>query len=498
MDIFLSALAMLTDPLVFGLLVAGTIGGIIIGALPGLGSIMGITMALPLTFVLSPAASLGLLLGIYCGSVFGGAISAILINTPGTPQSAATLLDGYPMARAGKASEAIGWATVASAAGGVIATLIFLVAAPTLASFGLMFGPIEYFALGVFALTCLAAVSRENVIKGLLAGLLGLFVATVGQDSITGAPRFSFGSYQLYGGVGLVPILVGLFALSEVFERMSERIEHATSITGKAGFHLPGLRDMYQRKFVFLKASIIGAGIGILPGIGAAASSMVAYAQAKRSSPNRENFGKGEPDGVIASEAANNAVTAGAMIPTLSLGVPGDPITAIMLGAMTIQGVIPGPNFFVNEADLGFFVFLALIVSSLALIPFTALLSPLVARLIKAPEPILFGGVVVLVMIGTFSISYNYLDLLVAFLSGIVGYVLRRNGIPLAPIVIGFVLGPMVESSLRQGMILTQGDFWAFFKSPIASILFAVTALSLVMPLWSARRLRRNAQTQNR
>ena len=363
-----------------------------------------------------------------------------------------------------------------------------MVAAPTLASFGLMFGPIEYFALGVFALTCLAAISRENVIKGLLAGLLGLFIATVGQDSITGAPRFSFGNYQLYGGIGLVPILVGLFALSEVFERMSERVEHGAATIIKSGFRLPTVRDMYARKFAFLKSSLIGTGIGILPGIGAAAASMVSYAEAKRNSPNRDNFGKGEPDGIIASEAANNAVTAGAMIPTLSLGVPGDPITAIMLGAMTIQGVIPGPNFFVNEGDLGVFVFLALIVSSLALIPFTALLSPLIARLIKAPEPLLFGGVVVLVMIGTFSVSYNYLDLLVAFLSGIVGYVLRRNEIPLAPIVIGFVLGPMVESSLRQGMILTEGDFWAFFRSPIASILFAVTAFSLVMPVWSALR----------
>lgn len=488
---FLSALGMLTDPLVFALLVVGTIAGIVIGALPGLGSIMGITMALPLTFVLNPAASLGLLLGIYCGSVFGGAISAILINTPGTPQSVATLFDGYPMARSGRADEAIGWATVASAVGGVVSTLFFMAFAPTLASFGLLFGPIEYFALGIFALTCLAVVSPDDLVKGLIAGILGLFVATVGLDSMTGTPRFSFGSYQLYGGIGLVPILVGLFALSEVFERMSERLFHGETRNLKSGFKLPALADMASRWKVFLKASLFGTGIGILPGVGATAASMVAYAEARRSSPNKEKFGKGEPDGLIASEAANNAVTGGAMIPTLALGVPGDPITAIMLGALLIQNVIPGPNFFVTNADLGVFVFMAIIVSSVALIPFTAMLSPLLGKLIQAPEQLLFGGVVVLVMIGTFSISNNYLDLLVIFISGIIGWILRWNNIPLAPVVIGFVLGPMVERSLRQGMILTEGNFWAFFQSPIASVLFAITAISLLFSAIASLRRRK-------
>ncbi|MEX0729770.1 MAG: tripartite tricarboxylate transporter permease [Aquisalimonadaceae bacterium] len=494
MDTFLAALQMLMTPGTLIALVAGTAVGIVVGALPGLGSVLAISMALPLTFVLGPEVSIALLLGLYCGSVYGGSISAILINTPGTPQAAATILDGYPMARAGRADLALGWATTASAIGGIIATVILAIAAPLLAKVGLRFGPVEYFALGLFALTCIVSVSRENMVKGLLAALAGLFVAVIGQDSVTGHLRFHFGSFELSGGIGIVPFLVGLFAMSEVFWRASQRWL-PPSDSAHSGFRFPGFGEIRSRATVLMKSSLIGTWIGTLPGVGATASSMVSYAEAKRSSKHRDNFGKGEPDGIIAAEAANNAVTSGAMVPTLSLGVPGDPVTAIMLGALVLQGITPGPRLFTENADLVLFIFLTLFVANFVLFICGALMAPLFSRILRVPEPLLLGCIVVLIALGTYSISSSHFDLLIVLIAGAVGFLLRCNGFPLAPIVIGFVLGPMVEQSLRQGLILTRGSFAEFFTYPIALFLFVLTALFLAIPMVRgpmARVLKRN------
>ncbi|SDP72298.1 tripartite tricarboxylate transporter permease [Desulforhopalus singaporensis] len=459
----------------------GVFAGIIIGALPGLGSILGITMALPLTFVLPKEASIALLLALYCGSVYGGSIAAILINTPGTPQSAATLFDGHPMAKKGRADLALGWATTASFAGGVISTIILAAAAPLLASFGLRFGPVEYFALGLFALTCIVSVARENIIKGVLAGLFGLFAAVVGQDPLTGDIRFDFNSFELSAGIGLVPFLVGLFALSEVFWRLSEK-HSGQNIVIRAGFKIPSFSELRQRFSVMIKSTLIGTWVGALPGIGATAASMVSYAEAKRSSPNSSRFGTGEPDGIIASESANNAVTGGALVPTLSLGIPGDPITAVMLGALVIQGVTPGPRLFTERPDIVYFIFLTLFAANFAMFIFGALLAPIFSRILRIPEQLLMPCIIVLVALGIYSINVDPFDLLVVFVSGIVGFVLRYNGFPLAPVVIGFVLSPLIEQSLRQGLILTDESFLQFFTHPIALVLFIATALFLVWP----------------
>lgn len=496
MDALLSAFDMLLTPSALLAVLLGTAIGIVIGALPGLGSVLGITMALPLTFVLNPEASIALLLGLYCGSVYGGSISAILINTPGTPQSAATIFDGYPMARAGRADLALGWSTTASAIGGLIATVILAVAAPLLARVGLMFGPIEYFALGLFALTCIVSVAREDTTKGLIAGLGGLFVAVIGQDSLTGHLRFDMGSFQLSAGIGLVPFLVGLFALSEVFWRVAERSDTSSDTVFRSGFAFPGLRELKARASMLLKSSLIGTWIGILPGVGATSASMVSYAEAKRSSPRRAQFGTGEPDGLIASEAANNAVTSGAMVPTLSLGVPGDAVTAVLLGALVLQGVTPGPRLFVENGSLVLFIFITLVLANIALFVCGALLAPLFSRILRIPEPLLLTTIVVLVAMGTYSINSNPFDLVVAFIAGVAGFLLRYGGFPLAPVVIGFVLGPMIEQSLRQGLILTHHSFLAFFTHPIAAALFVLTALCLLVPLIRQRHWRRPARPE--
>lgn len=482
MDSFLNSLAMLASPQIFLLMLGGTAAGIVIGALPGLGSVLAITLALPLTFVLGPEASIILLLGLYCGSVYGGSISAIVINTPGTPQSAATLFDGYPMMQRGEGGLALGWATTASTIGGLISAVVLVVAAPLLARFGLKFGPVEYFALGLFALTCVVAVSQDDLLKGALACLIGLIVATVGQDPLTGDLRLAFSSFELSAGIGLVPFLVGLFALSEVLWRMSEGGDAPQAI-GKIGYRLPSLREIYTRRVVILKSAMIGTWIGALPGIGATAASMVSYAEARRSSPNRAKFGTGEPDGLIASETANNAVTSGAMVPTLALGIPGDPITAVMLGALVLQGVTPGPRLFVDNPDLVSFIFVGLFFVNIAMFALGALICPIFSRILRMPEPLLMPMVVVLIAVGTFTISYNPFDLLVVLVAGLAGFFLRIAAFPLAPIVIGYVLGGMIELSLRQGLILHDGNALAFFGRPIALTLFVLTVAFLAMPL---------------
>lgn len=482
MDAFISALGMLASPDALLAVVGGTLVGIIIGALPGLGSLLAITMALPLTFVLGQGASIALLLGIYCGSVYGGSISAILINTPGTPQSAATVLDGFPMARRGDAGLALGWSTTASAFGGIFATIVLAVASPLLARIGLRFGPVEYFALGVFALTCIVTVSRDHMAKGLIAGLIGLFAAVVGQDPVTGYMRYDFGSFDLSAGIGLVPFLVGLFALSEVFWRAAVKDEHSGGTIISSAFKLPGLKELRHRFGMLLKSSMIGTFIGTLPGVGASSASMVSYAEAKRSSRYKDKFGTGEPDGLIASEAANNAVTSGAMVPTLSLGVPGDPITAVMLGALVLQGVTPGPRLFLDNQSLVLFIFMTLFLANIFLLLGGMAMSPLFSRILRIPEPLLMALVVVLIGMGTYSVNSNPFDLLVALVAGVAGFLLRYNGFPLAPVVIGFVLSPMIEQSLRQGLIIAHGNFLSFFTHPIALLLFILTALFLCLP----------------
>lgn len=488
MDSILQALQTVATPSIVFFMVAGTAAGIIIGAMPGLGSVLAITLALPLTFVLGPEASITLLLGLYCGSVYGGSISAILINTPGTPQAAATLFDGYPMMKKGQGGLALGWATTASLIGGLVSTLVLVLAAPLLARLGLMFGPVEYFALGLFALTCVISVAHEDLLRGGAACFLGLIAATIGQDPLTGDIRLSFHSFELAAGIGLVPFLVGLFALSEVFWRVSERQMGTPEELPKSGFEFPRLVELVRRWKVIFKSAMIGTWTGILPGIGATAASMVSYAEAKRSSPNRDAFGTGEPDGLIASEAANNGVTAGALVPTLSLGIPGDPITAVMLGALVIQGITPGPRLFIDNGDLVTFIFVALFFVNVAMYLLGALLCPVFSRILRMPEPLLLSGVVVLIAIGTFTVNYNPFDLVVALAAGVAGFFLRLGRFPLAPIVIGFVLGPMIEQSFRQGMILNDGNFLTFFTKPIALALFVLTAIFVALPILRARR----------
>lgn len=493
MEYVLPALEALASPASIVALLAGVAFGIVVGALPGLGSVVAITVILPFTFSMALIPSVVLVLAVYCASVYGGSISAILINTPGTPQSAATVLDGFPMARRGEADLALGWATGASVIGGLFSIVVLVLAAPELAAIALRFGPIETFALICLALTCIAGVSRGSMLKGLFAGVLGLFLATVGSDPVTGDIRFDFGYFPLSAGIGLIPVLVGIFALSEVFMRVAERQGAAVDIRGRVGFRFAPLGEWLKRWKTLLKSCVIGSFVGVLPGTGAATAAFISYAEAKRTGRYRDKLGTGEPEGVIASESANNAVTGGALVPTLALGIPGDAVTAVMMSALIIQGVQPGVRLFAENPDVVYTAFVALVFVNLVMLAMAVAGAQLFTRILRVPEPLLLASVVVLSFVGAYGVRGSAFDLLIALVAGIAGVFLRWNGFPTAPVVIGMVLGPLFEASLRQGLILTDGRISAFLVGhPIAVGLFIVTGLILAWPLVAAavRRVR--------
>lgn len=461
----------------------GTMLGIILGALPGIGSTVAVAMILPFTLTMSQAPAILLLLAIYAGSVYGGSISAILINTPGTPQSAATCLDGYPMAKRGEAGKALGWATIASVIGGLFSAVVLIFAAPQLAAFALNFGPIETFALILLGLTCIVSVSEGSLIKGLIAGFIGIFLSTVGGDPITGEARFTFGQFQLLAGFNLLAVVIGVFALSEVLIRAAALRDDDAPLVDFNGIVLPKLQEWKGRIKGLVKSVLIGTGIGILPGTGAATAAFISYAEARRSAPTRENFGKGEPDGLIASESANNAVTGGALVPTMALGIPGDAITAVMLATLTLHGVTPGIRLVTDNPVLMAAIFSGFFVINLMLLPLGMLVSRMAAPILRIKEAYMLVMITLLCTVGVYFVRGIPFDLLVMAVAGILGFILRRQGYPMAPLVIGMVLGPTLEISLRQGLIITDGSFAAFFVGhPIAAVLVVAAAGMLSLP----------------
>ena len=469
-----------------GLLVLslGTMLGIILGALPGIGSTVAVAMILPFTLSMSKAPAILLLLAICAGSVYGGSISAILINTPGTPQSAATCLDGYPMAQRGEAGKALGWATVASVIGGLASAVVLIFAAPQLAAFALNFGPIETFALILLGLTCIVSVSEGSLIKGLMAGFMGLFLSTVGGDPITGEARFTFGHFQLIAGFDLLAVVIGVFALSEVLTRAAASPEDIKPLVAFNGIVLPKLNEWKGRVKGLVKSVLIGNGIGVLPGTGAATAAFIAYAEARRSAPTRANFGKGEPDGLIASESANNAVTGGALVPTMALGIPGDAITAVMLATLTLHGVTPGIRLMSDNPVLMAAIFAGFFVINLMLLPLGMVESRMAAPILRIKEAYMLVMISLLCTVGVFFVRGNPFDLLVMAVAGVIGFILCRQGYPMAPLVIGMVLGPTLEISLRQGLIITDGSFSAFFVGhPIAGVLAVIAVGMLALPV---------------
>ena len=474
-----------------GALLIGLILGIIVGVLPGLGPLLGVTLAIPFTFHMDPVSSIALLIGFYQGGSYGGAVTATVLGIPGTPIAAATLLDAHPMALAGRASEAVTLATLASWVGGLIGGTVLLFTAPALAKIAIRFGPAETFALAALGLTAIASLSQGSTLKGLLSGLFGLMCATIGTDPFTGIARFNFGRTEFSGGLTFVALLVGLFAISEVLMQI-ERTLRGWQASGRVGVAFAMFKTLFTRFFGYVRASLVGVGIGIIPAVGGVTSAFLAYKLARDFSKEPERFGKGAPEGVIASEAANSATTGGALIPMLALGIPGDPIVAVMMGGLLIHGVTPGPMLFFTNLEVLNGIFATFLIGALLLLPLGLALLPVFIRVLRVPIDYMLAGVLLLAIFGTFAVQRQTLDLWIMWLFGVVGYAMRKAGFPLAPLVIGFVLGPIVEVNLRRAATLASSDMAGYFLGrPIALGILILALLALAFPvlraLWQRR-----------
>ncbi len=466
-----------------GLLILGLALGIVIGALPGVGPLLGVVMAIPFTFYMEPVSAMALLMGIYQGGSYGGALSATVIGIPGTPMAAATLLDAHPMALGGKASYAVTLATVASSVGGVLSALVLIAVAPALATIAISFGPAETAAFALLGLTTIGALSGSSAIKGWLMGFLGLLIATVGLDPVSGMSRFTFGSVYLDSGVALIPLLVGLFSISEILMQI-ERPIRAHDATTAVSASLVGLKSLISRPVGFVRAALIGVFVGILPGIGGVTASFLSYRAAmpfRRSSD--PPFRSGNPDGVIASEAANSAVTGGALIPMLALAIPGDPIVAVLMGGLVIQGVQPGAAMFTRFPEVVDGIFAVFLLGALFLLPLGLLFVRGLVRLLRLPQWSIMSVVLMVSVVGTYAVQRQIEDLWLLILFGVAGYLLRKGDFPLAPVVIGFVLGPIFEKNYRRTGLISQGDLVGYIADrPIAMAVLGVTAVFVLVP----------------
>lgn len=477
MDFITQGLLQVLAPYNLMLIIIGVFIGIVVGAIPGLTATVAISLLVPFTFGMDPIPALVLLLAIYCGGIYGGAITAIVIRTPGTPGAAATILDGYPLAQQGRAGEAIGIATIASGIGGLISAIIMIFLSPQISSMALKFSAPEYFALTVFGISVIFSLSGD-ILKGLASGLLGLLFATVGMDLITPYPRFTLGIPALLTGLPLLPIVIGLFAIAEVF-KMAEAaiVESKDKDIEKVGRTLPTIETLKSLKGTFVRSGLIGTFIGALPGAGANIAAFVSYNVAKRVSKNPEEFGSGAIKGVAASEAANNAVTGGALIPMLTLGIPGDAVTAVLLSALTIQGYQPGPLLFRDNMHIVYPIFACMILANIVMTMMGLSLVKVVAKIATIKKAYLLPAIAIFGIIGAFAASGNVFEIWVALFFGLIGYVLQKVKFDVAPIVLAVILGPIMERSLRQSLIMSNGDPMVFIKRPISLVLLLLAVL---------------------
>ena len=485
--IIFSALSSVFTPSCLLILFCGTLFGTVIGALPGLGSILALTVCLPMTLSMDSASAFGLLLGTYCGAIYGGSIASILLNVPGTAQSAATNLDGFPLAQQGRAGEALGWVTSASCMGGIISCAILICSASLLARLSTKYGgPIEICALICMGLACIATLSEGNQLKGIMMGIFGLFLSTIGMDPVSSEMRFTFGLHGLSSGIDLLPFIVGLFPLSEVFYRVYQLYTcPSCSAIDCRKIDFPSIRNWLPRLGGMVRSALLGTGIGILPGTGAAPAAFISYTIARETSRNGDNFGKGEPDGVIAAETANNAVTGGAMVPTLALGIPGDAETSLMLAALTIHHITPGVRLMADNPEMVYCIFILLILANFLMIPSGIITVRSFGKLLKIPNAVLLGLIIICSMVGSFICRNNFFDLWAALFIGVCAFGFRIGNFPLSPALIGYILGPQLEYQFSQVIIYKNNSSWGEYmlEHPLAIVLFVIVIVLLVKPL---------------
>lgn len=473
----------------FAILV-GTISGLVIGALPGFSATMGIALLIPLTFGMRPAPALIMLATIYTAATYGGSISAILLHTPGTPSSCAATLDGYQMTLKGEAGKALGMSITASTIGGVFGAAALLLIAPPLSQIALKFGPPEYFLLAIFGLSTVGGLTSGSVLRGLLSGLVGLMLGTIGVDVLSGFPRFTFGIIPLESGVNFVPAMIGLFSLSEVMALSESRSSIASQSAGQVGDKriLPAWDELKRLWKLILRSAVIGTIIGILPGAGGDIASWISYNEAKRFSKNPEKFGTGTIEGVAAPETANNAVTGGSLIPLLTLGIPGSAATAVMLGGLLIHGLVPGHELFTTYANVTYTLIIGFLIANIVMFFVGLAFSRYAVLVTRVSTNILAPIIAILCVVGSYAINNSLFDVAVMLVFGAAGYYLKEAGFHPAPMVLGLILGPMAERGFRQSLVLAKGSVLLFYLTrPLSVVLIVLIVLSLAWPLIAGR-----------
>jgi len=463
-------------------IVVGVIAGIFVGAMPGLSPSMGVAILLPFTFKMPPLIGLVLLTAVYLASNYGGSITAVTINTPGTPSAVATAFDGYPLTLQGKAGWGLGVSLVASTVGGMVGIIILILFSQPLAAVAVKMHPAEYFTLALFGLSTVASLAGKDWAKAFTSALLGLLINTIGIDPISGVKRYTFGETNLFDGFDFIPALIGLFALSEVFSKIEEG-SWKTHLSGEISKkeQWPTFKDYWKLKWATLQASLVGTLIGIFPGAGSAIASFVAYDLGKRTSKHPETFGKGNPEGVAASEAANSASVGGAMVPLLTLGIPGSASTAVLIGALMIHDLSPGPLLFTERPDLVYGLFASMFVANAVMFFLGLWGSRLWIKVTKVPLNVLIPMIISIASVGSFAVKNSLFDVGACFGFGVAGWVLKRYGYPMAPIVLGMVLGKLMEVNFRRAVIM--GGYGVFFLRPASLILLLISIAAFAYPL---------------
>ncbi len=484
MDVILSSLTHLFTPESLIFLLIGVFVGILFGAIPGMSANLGVTVFLPFTFTLGTVPALLMLCGIFYGANFGGSISAILINTPGTNGACATLLDGYPMAQKGHPLKALDMALVASTFGGTVSALALLFFSPQISKVAMKFGAPEYFALALFGLSIIASVSGKSILKGLVSGCLGMLLATVGIDSVSGVTRFTFGNVMMFRGVNMIAVLLGVYAIAQMISRVNgtEQCVEASTLEGT-----DRKKDRLTRKEAFsmvptmAKSSIIGTIIGAIPGTGSAIAAYISYNEAKRTAKPGEHFGEGELRGIAAPESGNNGATASCLIPLLTLGIPGDAVAATLMGAFTMHGLVVGPKLFETSGELVYAIMIGSVLAQFLMFLQGRYLMPVFVKITHIPQNLLTALLMIVCCAGAFAISGSSFEVYIMLVFGVVAYFMNKFGFPAVPIVLGMVLGPIAESNMRNSLALSNGSWLIFVQRPICLLFIILTVVLIVI-----------------
>ena len=484
MDIALQAAGLLFDPYVLGVMLSAALFGLFVGAMPGLTATMATALLVPVTFFMDPVPAIASIVTATAMAIFAGDIPGALLRIPGTPASAAYCDESYAMTRKGQAELALGTCLVTSVIGGLIGALVLAVTARTLAEFAIQFSSFEYFWLACLGLSCAVIISTGSIVKGIVSLLIGLFIATIGIDITAGHPRFTFGSVELMGGVSFIPAMIGMFAISEVLRYVASSHERRPLPQQRIGNVFKGLGPVLARyKVNLLRGSVLGTAVGILPGAGADIAAWITYAVAKRFSKEPEKFGTGHVEGLVDAGAANNAALAGAWVPALVFGIPGDSITAIVIGVLYMKGMNPGPTVFLSQPELIYAVFIAFFVANIALIPLGFAAIRMSRQILHMPQRVLMPIILLFCIVGSFAINNTVFGVTVMLILGVMAYLMEENGFPVAPTILGIVLGPMLEDNFMSSMIKADGDLMGFFSRPIAATLGALFILLWLVPL---------------